>query len=433
MAKELVHAPESLSVWMSNMKELVVKQPKLAAVLHAYVEHHGHTFGHFETKTPSGTWIEGLSTEPFFQSGEQPAVDWDKKSRDIPIFFQYGIGAPPYLFKVIRSLPDEALSLIVVEPNIELLAYVLHMTHVYMAMPRGTSLTFLTVPKEVPESIRLTKGESADEELPLDILSRVVRDEAMSLGLNVHGLFTVLLSKTAIHKGEEDAFHGDMLRMAKDVREWLLVRLQTLGNSSHDTMLGLRQMALMSPWIVYGYQYESIAETFKGRPFVVVSAGPSLEKNYELLRDVQDRCVIVANDAVLKKLLANGIRPHIVCALERGIATYNLLFRDTVQKYPEECKKILLISQAVCTVRHLAGAEDDRREGRSPRRSMVHRGYHPWPGAPIRLVGRAHVLRRCRHDGGLFHRVDRPGPCLRRSGRLPRLRRFQRGIHGQAT
>ncbi len=368
MAKELVHAPESLSVWMSNMKELVARQPKLGAVLHAYVQKHGHTFEHFETKTPSGTWIEGLSTEPFFQSDGDPHVDWDKKSRNVPIFFQYGIGAPPHLFKVIRSLPGEALSLIVVEPNIALLVYVLHLTHVYLAMPKGTSLTFFTSPKEVPENIRLTRGDSTDADLPLAILTRVLRDEAMDLGLNVHGLFTALLSKTSIHKGEEDVFEDDLLEMARDVREWLLVRLQHLGNSSHDTMLGLRQMALMSPWIIYGCQYGSILEAFRGRPFVIVSAGPSLEKNYELLKEVQDQCVILANDAVLNKLLANGIRPHIVCALERGIETYDLLFRGTVQEYPEECEEILLIDQAVCTPKL----------------------FGTWPG-PKMIVGKAEV------------------------------------------
>ncbi len=349
MAKELVKAPESLSVWMSNMKELVARQPKLGAVLHAYVQKHGHTFEHFETKTPSGTWIEGLSTEPFFQSDEAPNVGWTKKSREVPVFFQYGIGAPSYLFKVIRSLPNEALSLVVAEPNIELLAYVLHMTHVYMAMPKGASLTFLALPREAPAHLDALAEKTGDEDLPLSTLTRILRDEALEMGLNVYGLFTVFLSRTAVHAGEEAAFFDDILGMAKAVREWVVVRLGFLGNSSHDTMLGLRQMSLMSPWISYGYQYGSIMKAFAGKPFVVVSAGPSLEKNYELLRDIQDKCVILANDATLKKLLAAGITPHIVCALERGTPTYNIFFKQTVLDYPDECAKILLISQAVCT------------------------------------------------------------------------------------
>lgn len=55
-----------------------------------------------------------------------------------------------------------------------------------------------------------------------------------------------------------------------------------------------------------------------GRPAIVVSAGPSLEKNIELLRDpsVRERFVIVAVQTVLKPLLEHGIRPHFVAALD---------------------------------------------------------------------------------------------------------------------
>lgn len=55
-----------------------------------------------------------------------------------------------------------------------------------------------------------------------------------------------------------------------------------------------------------------------GRPAVVVSAGPSLERNIHLLArpGVRDRVVIVAVQTVLKKLLAHGVRPHFVTALD---------------------------------------------------------------------------------------------------------------------
>jgi len=56
----------------------------------------------------------------------------------------------------------------------------------------------------------------------------------------------------------------------------------------------------------------------EGRPAIVVSAGPSLRKNIRLLRDpaVRERCVIIAVQTVLKTLLAEGIRPHFVTALD---------------------------------------------------------------------------------------------------------------------
>jgi len=51
---------------------------------------------------------------------------------------------------------------------------------------------------------------------------------------------------------------------------------------------------------------------------VVVSAGPSLQRNMHVLAQpgVRDRCVIIAVQTTLKPLLAAGIRPHFVTALD---------------------------------------------------------------------------------------------------------------------
>lgn len=55
-----------------------------------------------------------------------------------------------------------------------------------------------------------------------------------------------------------------------------------------------------------------------GKPAIVVSAGPSLKRNVDLLTDpaVRERFVIVAVQTVLKPLLAKGIKPHFVTALD---------------------------------------------------------------------------------------------------------------------
>lgn len=55
-----------------------------------------------------------------------------------------------------------------------------------------------------------------------------------------------------------------------------------------------------------------------GKPAIVVSAGPSLQRNLALLENpaVRGRCVIVAVQTVLKTLLGRGIRPHFVTALD---------------------------------------------------------------------------------------------------------------------
>jgi hypothetical protein len=55
-----------------------------------------------------------------------------------------------------------------------------------------------------------------------------------------------------------------------------------------------------------------------GRPAIVVSAGPSLRRNVELLArpGVRDRFVVIAAQTVLRTLLERGIRPHFVTALD---------------------------------------------------------------------------------------------------------------------
>jgi len=61
-----------------------------------------------------------------------------------------------------------------------------------------------------------------------------------------------------------------------------------------------------------------LAGRWKGRPAVVVSAGPSLRRNIDLLTEpgVRDRVVIIAVQTTLKTLLARGIKPHFVVALD---------------------------------------------------------------------------------------------------------------------
>lgn len=56
----------------------------------------------------------------------------------------------------------------------------------------------------------------------------------------------------------------------------------------------------------------------RGKPAIIVSAGPSLARNVHFLHaaGLRERFVVIAAQTVLKPLLAKGIRPHFVCALD---------------------------------------------------------------------------------------------------------------------
>ena len=68
----------------------------------------------------------------------------------------------------------------------------------------------------------------------------------------------------------------------------------------------------------FGSGIDDLRNAASGRLGVVVSAGPSLQRNIAALTTpgVRDRCVIVATQTTLKPLLARGVSPHYVVALD---------------------------------------------------------------------------------------------------------------------
>jgi hypothetical protein len=70
------------------------------------------------------------------------------------------------------------------------------------------------------------------------------------------------------------------------------------------------------PRIAAGADVGALFGLLAGRPAVVVGAGPSLDDNLPALAAVADRAVIIAADTALRPLLAAGIRPHLVVAVD---------------------------------------------------------------------------------------------------------------------
>jgi hypothetical protein len=81
------------------------------------------------------------------------------------------------------------------------------------------------------------------------------------------------------------------------------------------------------PTIVKTQGVEKLKDLFKGRPAIVVSAGPSLEKNIHLLREAKGKAIIIAVDVVLPTLVPAGIIPDLVITLEANPTQY-LVFED---------------------------------------------------------------------------------------------------------
>lgn len=81
-----------------------------------------------------------------------------------------------------------------------------------------------------------------------------------------------------------------------------------------------------------------LKETFKDKPAILVSAGPSLEKNFRLLKGNEDKFVIITGGRTLKVLLEEGINPHFVVSMDPSDENFDL-FKDVLDsKVPMVCQ-----------------------------------------------------------------------------------------------
>ena len=60
----------------------------------------------------------------------------------------------------------------------------------------------------------------------------------------------------------------------------------------------------------------ALKSAFTGVPAIVVGAGPSLDQNLAMLKAVDGHALVIAVDTALRPLLAAGVRPHVVVAVD---------------------------------------------------------------------------------------------------------------------
>lgn len=89
------------------------------------------------------------------------------------------------------------------------------------------------------------------------------------------------------------------------------------GDSPEDSMKGLENMFANLEVILGSPGINRLENAFEGKPGIVVSAGPSLNKTKQFLKGHEDKAVICACDATLKILMDMGIHPLFATSLER--------------------------------------------------------------------------------------------------------------------
>ncbi len=68
--------------------------------------------------------------------------------------------------------------------------------------------------------------------------------------------------------------------------------------------------------IHHNYRFDDLKDMFRDKPAIIVSAGPSLDENIDLLKQAKGKAVIIAVDSALPSLMAHQIMPDFVGTID---------------------------------------------------------------------------------------------------------------------
>ncbi|QQE78253.1 motility associated factor glycosyltransferase family protein [Alicyclobacillus sp. SO9] len=232
-----------------------------------------------------------------WEEGKQWAQTLDYK--DVMVSFIYGCGFGYPLIEYYRRKKPYTET-IIFEEN----------THLFYAMLTRIDMT----PLLKDPSVHFVIGTSNQMKA---MLNSVITSEFLLRATKPAAFFTWLA-----HRNEKATYLA--------LHEWLWntleLHLSSVGNSVHDTLVGMYNTLDNVNAILHSPKLDSLKNSFAGKPAFIVSNGPSLDKNIELLHEAVGKSLIFTAESALQPCLRRGIVPDAICVTERTPNVYHIHF-----------------------------------------------------------------------------------------------------------
>ena len=246
---------------------------------------------------------------------ESPAKDvlhilesTEKEYKRYPIMYFYGLGNGIFYKALLKNETHQKV--IVVEPEIEI---------IYIA------LNLIDLSDElISERLVLFFSEFATySQFYFAVSSQLFSSYAKTYNLHIHTPFY-------------ENFHEDIVRINKDFTKAISQMVVAHGNSIDDTLIGIKHHIEHIPEMVTNYCYTDLIKKRHGLmdTAIIVSTGPSLDKQLETLKKFTPYFTVISLDASYPILLKHGIKPDYVTSIERVEATSSF-FNSKNKKFDE--------------------------------------------------------------------------------------------------
>lgn len=285
--------PIDSAILARNLEAIALRSPLVARRIAAATPRTDLSFANTADGVPSAT-VPTASGPVALASRRRPLAEARTIAGSIDIESHGGIVvlgfALGYHAKAIAERVGGSGAVIVFEPDLGLLKAVLERTD-HSEWIRSAVVCFLTDADAAGEMSAVTRGLEA----PLSIGIELVE----------HAPSRARLGDSA------GVFSATFAEVVTALRTQVVTTLMQSDVTLRNLMMNAEAYA-SHPGIA------DLKDAAPGRAAVVVSAGPSLERNLHLLADpgVRERVVVIAVQTVLRPMLARGIRPDFVTALD---------------------------------------------------------------------------------------------------------------------
>ncbi|ADR18635.1 motility associated factor glycosyltransferase family protein [Calditerrivibrio nitroreducens] len=214
------------------------------------------------------------------------------------LFFGFGLGYE--LILMLQHFVDKESVYIVVDPELEPFYHAMRVVD-YEAMIKDKRV-FLLIGEDDKNMYLLLHDILMMRNLKFYVKAVNIIDNSLSIKLNTQ-------------------YYKNVMAHLKDAIKNVLLHF---GNDPWDSLIGIENTFVNINEIIQNPGIKDLKNKFENKPGIVVATGPSLNKNIELLRGLEDKAVICAADASLRVMKKYGLKPHLVTSLERVIATSKL-------------------------------------------------------------------------------------------------------------
>jgi len=286
-------------IFEKNMKALREYYPSLAEQIRTLTESGNYRIIKTGTDDISNLWIE--DNEILYYGFENPIKDAEQKVEQlklrntrVALVLGCGLGYELEVFKNRIAIEQNTVGIIIIEKNIEIFKKALEVTDLTDYICKS--------------KVKMVIGQDVD---------KFFMEFENYLEKNNDILWLIKALKAVYHPSSLLLDKQYYLQAIREITNASTYMIDYYGNDPEDSFIGVKNMLLNIAEILQNPGINLLKDKFSDKPAIVVSSGPSLNKNKHLLKGLGNKAVIIAADSALRVLTEMGTKPHFVTALER--------------------------------------------------------------------------------------------------------------------